>query len=548
MEPTISLDINEVKNHLTTNKFITPSSQSYQSFSTESKGFHTYGSLGLKLKNNLINLWRKMFVTGNVYEIETPTLQLKEILTNSGHIGKFHDYVVSNGIEEFRADHLVKDYCETNGIKLERPVDDLSKEELLDLVKKYSMIEGDIIIKPKSLMFGVNSDSLYLRPEIAQGMFTEYDQFNYKLPFGLAQVGKSYRNEISPQPFTRLREFTQAEVEYFFDPCDETHPMFDTVATLKLPLLSQAVQLVNSEEPNFIILKDAVESGIVVNQIVGYFLGITYNFVKKMGLSDSVIRFRQHLPSELAHYARQCWDLEIKLANGQWLECLGCAHRGDYDLKNHNVRDQNTIKKYETKVIKLKVVLVGSHLKDVTSRFYQHFKNRLYDSMEDLNSDSVYLDAFKDITKIVEVEQLVKSTVFPYVIEPSLGIDRMIFALANNLLRKRTDDSDKIVFGLPIKIAPYEIAVYALSNHEDLVDYLNTKLFHLNDHFSVYYDASSVSIGKKYVRSDGIGIGLCITVDFETLKNNTVTIRHTNNGRQDRYYVMDLVKVIDELL
>lgn len=551
MEAIIPLNYDEVKSHLTSHKFIVPTAQVYQSFESSSKGFHTYGALGTILKNKIINLWRKLFVTSDVFEIDTPLLQGKEVLTNSGHVGKFNDLVIMNGTDTFRADHLVRDFCEKSGIKLDKPIDNFTKDELLEMVKLHKMCVNseNATISPKNLMFSFGD--LYLRPEIAQGMFIEFDQFynsGTKLPFGLAQVGKSYRNEISPQPFTRLREFTQAEVEYFFDPFHPNHPLFQyTVSHFTVPLLTQDIQLANSEVPVMTNLMEAVNTGVIVNSIMGYFLGKVYLFAKTLGLNDDAVRFRQHLPNELAHYAKQCWDLEIKLANGNWLECVGCAHRGDYDLKNHNIRGQNVIKSYETKVTKFKINLNNGESKEMAKVFYSQFKNKLYESQKEIENDPEY-EKFKYNTHITTSVQRLESTVFPNVIEPSMGIDRIIFAVANNLLKKRVGDTDKIVFGLPLECVPYEIAVYALSNDDSLVNYVLTKLSSLNDHFTVHYDYSGTSIGKRYVRSDAIGVGLTITVDFKTLEDNTVTLRYTSGAHQDRIHISEIVETVNKLL
>lgn len=549
MEATISLDINEVKQHLLSNKFIIPTAQSYHSIETSSKGFHTYGPLGLKLKNRIINLWRDLLVTSDVHEIDTPILQSKEVLTNSGHIGKFNDLIINNGKEIFRADHLVKDFCEKSNIKLARPIDDYVKEELLELVKTHKMVENseNATISPKSLMFSCGD--VYLRPEIAQGMFTEFDQFytEYKLPFGLAQVGKSYRNEISPQPFIRLREFTQAEVEYFFDPLKpESHHLFNTVKNLTIPILSQSEQLNGVEQTDQMTIFEAVNNNIIVNEIMGYFLGKIYMFMKELGLDDNVVRFRQHLPNELAHYARQCWDLEIKLINGHWLECVGCAHRGDYDLKNHNIKNQNVIKEHSTKLTKFKISLGNNPSKELLKEFNIIYKTKVFNSKEEILFDTNYYK-FKDNILITTVSENIDSVVIPHVIEPSMGIDRIIFGMANNLLKKRQSDHNKILFKLPIKFVPYQLAIYAISNKGVFEDYVKNDLLFLNNIFSIYYDFSGTSIGKRYVRSDEIGIQLTITVDPQTLQDDTVTIRHSSDGHQDRIHKNDLINVINNI-
>lgn len=537
------LTIDEIKSHLIETHYLIPSCQSYQSFETSTKGFQTYGPYGVTLANKIKNEWRKLFVRGNVHEIDTPILQSKEVLTNSGHVGRFNDFVISNGGSEvWRADHLVKGFVESNGIMLEKPIDDFTKDELLEFVKTNKVIENseNATISAKNLMFSCGN--IYLRPEIAQGMFTEFDQFHehmYNLPFGLAQVGKSYRNEISCQPFTRLKEFTQAEVEYFFDPNEETHPDFNTVDYLSLPLLTQSMQLSNKEHIEKKVLHKAVRDGIIVNEIMAYFLGTIYKFAITLGIPDSHIRFRQHLPNELSHYARQCWDLEVLMVNGNWMECVGCAHRGSYDLTNHNVRGQNFIRKYDRKIMKYKITLQKGLSSELTKEFYIKTKNKLYLSKEEIESDE-FLGKYKDHLIISEVQELIKSTVIPYVIEPSIGIDRMIFAIANTNLKRRDGDKDRIVFGLPKTLAPFDVAIFVLSNDENLIKFAHQSLTNVKTNFNVYYDFSGTSIGKRYVRADQIGIPYVITVDFDSLKDNGVTLRRASDGYQQRHNVENI--------
>lgn len=550
MEASISLNINDVKTHLVTNKFIFPTASSYNSSECGSKGFHTYGPLGVSLKNKIVGVWKELFLTNEIHEIDTPLLQSKEVLTNSGHVGKFNDLIISNGKEIFRADHLVKDFCEKNKIKLEKPIDDLTKDELLFMVKNYKMIENydNAIIEPKNLMF--NFGDLYLRPETAQGMFTEFEHFYdniNSLPFGIAQVGKSYRNEISPQPFVRLKEFTQAEIEYFFDPHNENHSLFDKIKDLNLPLLTSSMQLQNITDSCIFNIEEAVKSNVIVNQIMGYFLGTAYIFSKRLGLDNECVRFRQHLPNELAHYAVQCWDMEIKLCNGNWLECMGIAHRGDYDLKNHNVKNQNVIKEYSKKIIKHKLSIVPNQSKENIRKFHTDFKKKIFDNLEEIKTHPSY-EYFKDIILVSETLENLESVIYPNVIEPSIGIDRIIFALANNLLKRRKGDTNRILFNLPLFLAPYDMAIYSLSNNDTLVDFAKKKLSYLTNYFKIHWDYSSVSIGKKYTRSDSIGIGLTITVDFDTINDNTVTLRYSKNGDQIRIHVDEIRETINNLI
>ena len=545
MDPIISLSIDKVRSHLIENKFIQPTAQSYNG----SKGIQTYAPLGLILKNKIINSWRKYFITNDIFEIETPILTKKEILVNSGHVGKFADPVISNGIETLRADHVVEDYVSKNNLDINL---DLNENELLEIIKKYKIIENseNAVIISKNLMF--NFDDQYLRPELAQGIFTEFDGYypSNNLPFGLAQTGKSFRNEISPQPFIRLIEFTQAEVEWFFDPFDNSHPNFDSIKNLKPPLYEHSENLT---------IDEYVSNNTIINQIMGYYVGVIYKFALSLGFDNDVIRFRKHKVNELAHYAKECWDLEIKLVNGNWLECVGCAHRGSHDLTVHNTCGQNFIQKYSSKNNKFKIDLNIPLLKEkkyseidiLKKNFYVEHSKKLY-SQEELNvimynyrintdfSKYIHIDQFDLFDQFIiisETTEIINSNVIPYVIEPSVGIDRIIFAMANNLLKKRSGDLNRIVFKLPIELNLYDFALFVLSNNEELISYVKTKLNFLNDKFKIYYDWSSVSIGKKYVRSDNIGIMFAITVDFDTLNNDTITLRNINDGEQQRIHI-----------
>lgn len=184
--------------------------------------------------------------------------------------------------------------------------------------------------------------------------------------------------------------------------------------------------------------------------------------------------------------------------------------------------------------------------KNIAKCFYASSIKKIYDTIDEVPSilflsvDDKIVELNSTQFKITEIFVDIPSSVVPYVIEPSIGIDRIIFALANNLLKGRTCDKNRVLFNLPLCIAPYNVAIYALSNNDELVSYVKTKLTFLDDIFSTYYDFSSVSIGKKYTRSDAIGIGLTITIDFDTLNDDTVTLRSSLTGLQNRYKLDEL--------
>ena len=306
-------------------------------------GFFDYGPLGAMLKRRVENIWRDIFVINEgYYEIEAPTIGIEDIFIASGHVGGFSDPLTEcqKCHEDFRADHLVKDI-------LENP-DTLSAEELTDVIGKNNVkcpecggklgkvYEFNLMFKTAIGPGGKRTG--YLRPETAQGMFVDFPRlvkfYRDHLPFGATQIGKAYRNEISPrQGVIRLREFTQAEAEIFIDPRDKTHPKFKEVADISMNLYSQDGQV--SGEIKKMSLGDAVKNGIIAHEFLAYCLAMTYQFLIRVGVSPDKLRFRQHMKDEMAHYAADCWDAEILSDRFGWVEVVGIADRTDFDLKAH---------------------------------------------------------------------------------------------------------------------------------------------------------------------------------------------------------------------
>ncbi|GAA6100179.1 glycine--tRNA ligase [Tachysurus ichikawai] len=227
-------------------------------------------------------------------------------------------------------------------------MDNYTQQELADLFVKYNVKSpstGNDLTPPISfnLMFqtsigpGGNMPG-YLRPETAQGIFLNFKrllEFNQgKLPFAAAQIGNSFRNEISPRSgLIRVREFTMAEIEHFVDPNEKVHSKFSNVANLDILLYSSKAQT-SGQSAQIMKLGDAVEQGVINNSVLGYFIGRIYLYLTKVGLAKDKVRFRQHMDNEMAHYACDCWDAEAKTSYG-WIEIVGCADRSCYDLTCH---------------------------------------------------------------------------------------------------------------------------------------------------------------------------------------------------------------------
>jgi len=338
-------------------------------------GMYDYGPLGTAMKNNIMEIWRRLYTLGEGFvEIDSDTIGPEAVFKASGHAEVFTDKIVTceKCSESYRADHLAKDLHPNPG--------SLSKEELGNLLKENNVTcpacgGGFSKVEDFNLMFktaiGPGSGRIgYLRPETAQGIFvnfaTLYRYNREKLPLGVIQVGRGYRNEISPrQGVIRLREFNMMEAELFVDPEDKTWPRFDDVKDDLLRLLS------NDGKEMEITVGDAVERGIICNQVLAYFMWFTQEFLKAIGVDGQRMRFRQHLKTEMAHYAADCWDVEVLLSYG-WTEIVGIADRGCWDLSRHmeySGADLTAFKRFEEpkemekKVIKAKYDVLGPQFK-----------------------------------------------------------------------------------------------------------------------------------------------------------------------------------------
>jgi glycyl-tRNA synthetase len=534
-----------IKNYLISNKIIFPTNQ----YDNNMSGFQNYGPIGFKMKNNIIEQWRKIFFEDNIYEIDAPTISSEKVLSRSGHIQKFNDLGLvyfdktTNQIKKvLRVDHLIEDKIAELKLDIQYTED---KYFITNFIEKYNLYDKGneyFELKPMSLMFKMDNltEQLYLRPELAQTMFIEFKQFynynNNKLPFGIAQVGKSYRNEISDKAFTRLREFTQAEIEYFYNPFQEnTFVIPDKDLSKKCLILSNIMQENNEEQKEITLLQ---LSEYVNNPIILGYIYKLYLFAQSIGLNMSKVRFRQHKTTEKAHYAKDCWDLEADIF-GKWLEISGLADRGDYDLSTHNRNNEFYVKKSEDKIKKYNVKpnikkILELYDKETAIKKINECKSFLETTnfrIEDLSKDHYLIEEYYDYEYII-----------PHVIEPSLGIDRIFYTMICHNLFLR-EDGKRPYLVIPKRIQTYDFALAQLSNNKSLLDKLNEYSLMLNK-YKIYYDYSNTSIGKRYTRTDELGIQYTITIDFDTLKDDTITIRNCKDMSQIRCSI----KSIDEYL
>ena len=541
--------------------FLWPSFEIYSGVS----GFTDYGPLGASLKNNIMQKWRKQYVSGEgFYEIEGPTVMPKEVLKASGHVDNFTDPMTkceSCG-EVFRADHIIEE-------AIGQDVESLENSEMDEIVKENNIkcpeCGGDLAsIWDYNLMFktqiGAKGNKVgYMRPETAQGIFILFKRlerfFRGKLPFGAVQLGKAYRNEISPrQGVIRLREFTQAEAEIFLDPKDKTTPKFAQIENEILYLSSQEVQE-NDTEPLEITAREALDKGIVANEMLIYQLYLARKFLNEIGIPNEVLRFRQHLAGEMAHYALDCWDVEVKTDKYGWVEIIGIADRGDYDLSSHSefsneelyvFQEYDEPKTVQKTVVKPNLSKFGPVFKGDSPKVKQSIEEadpeEIIAALKENGKYVIELDKSYEVSEelllIEEVEELVTGEkIIPHVIEPSFGIDRIVYSV---LLHSFKESEEKDYFKFEKCIAPVQVGVYPLVKKDGLPEIATELKNTLRESgFKVEYDEGN-TIGKRYARADEIGIPLAVTVDYETKEDNMVTVRDRDTEAQERIPIAEL--------
>ena len=425
-----------------------------------------YGPLGVEFKNNVKNAWRKKFIQENKYNVglDAAILMNPQTWVASGHVGGFSDPLIDCKAckTRHRADKLIEDWMHENGV--DEVVDGWEDEKMVNFIKEKGIVcpecgKNDFTsIRKFNLMFktfqGVTEDSkaeLYLRPETAQGIFVNFKNVlrttRRKLPMGIAQIGKSFRNEITPGNFTfRTREFEQMELEFFCKPGTDLE-WFE------------------------------------------YWRSFCKNWLLNLGIKEENIRLRDHSPEELCFYSKGTTDIEFLFPFG-WGELWGIADRTDYDLKQH---------------------------------------------MEYSKEDFTYLD------------QETGEKFVPYCVEPSLGCDRVALAfLCDAYDEEEIAEGDvRTVLHLHPALAPYKVAVLPLSKK---LSEKATEVFEkLSKKYMCEYDEAG-SIGKRYRREDEIGTPYCITVDFETENDNSVTIRDRDTMEQVRVNIDELENWLDEKL
>ena len=396
---------------------------------------YDYGPLGVLLKNNISNYWWKDINNDNeitIYPVDTAIIQSSEVWKASGHLAEFSDPMVDHKPtgQRFRADQVP---------------DDINKEDLTEPRQFNLMFETNI-----GPVQNENS-TVYLRPETAQGIFVNFENvlrtMRAKVPFGIANIGKSFRNEITPGQFIfRTREFEQMEIEFFCKQEDQ-------------------------------------------GKWFNYWLNKRMEWYKNIGIPDSSLRLREHENNELAHYASKTVDIEFLYPWG-WGELEGIANRGTFDLSSHE---------------------------------------------KESGKDLTYFDPLSN------------EKITPTVIEPAGGLTRTLFALlCSSYDEEEVNDSVRTVFRFQFNIAPIQIGILPLSKKDELIEVSEKVNTLLRSNYRTEIDFTQ-SIGKRYRRQDEIGTPYCITIDFETLEDNSVTIRNRDSMNQERVSIDNLLSYFIDL-
>ncbi|WIA35437.1 hypothetical protein OEZ86_003878 [Tetradesmus obliquus] len=567
-------------------------------------GFYDYGPPGCAIKQNLTQAWRQHFVLEeNMLEVECPAVTPEAVLKASGHVERFTDFMVTDVKtgDCYRADHLLEAAIEAALEDTKAPLSPEARKEAEDMLAgvgemraealgaaltKFGVVAPDTKNPistpfPFNLMFktsiGPRGDLVgYLRPETAQGIFVNFRDLLYfnggKLPFAAAQIGNAYRNEISPRAgLLRVREFTQAEIEHFVNPDDKRHPKFDKVAALQPLLYSRAMQMGDDKQAQALSLGDAVSQGIIANQTLAYFIGRTWLFFLRVGVDPARMRFRQHLQHEMAHYAEDCWDAEVQTSYG-WVECAGLADRSAYDLRAHTTASKTELTAYEkfAEPREVDVLRVIPNKKEMGTAFKKDAK-AVTEALEALPEEeaeclrkSLEADGKGSVTSADGTKFTVTSAMLeikrerkklagrnftPSVIEPSFGIGRIIYCVFEHSYYTREGDETRAVFKFTPTVAPTKATVFPLVQKEALNEQAGKISAALTAAgLSNIVDTTGNTIGKRYARTDEIGVPYAVTVDFQTLEGEGVTLRERDTMTQVRVPVDEIAQVIRKLV
>ena len=458
-------------------------------------GFYDYGPLGKLLKNNVEKAIKDTFQVNDFWDVECPTVMPAKVWEASGHLGGFSDplIVCSKCKANFRVDKLLEELYPDKQVKPENHLSFIESEGIV-----CPSCQGDFVkeIKKHSLMMKTTIGldiTAYNRPETATTTYLPFlryfEFFRKKLPFGVFQIGKAYRNEISPRQFVlRMREFTQAEGQLFiFADQKASFEQFSRCKDDTLPLWNHKLQE-SGGETRTITVEQALAEGDFKNQAYAYTVWLATKLFTNAGISPERIRLRQHAMNERAFYADDAWDIEVNLNSFGWTEMCGVHDRTTYDLSQH-------------------------------AKF----------SGKDLS--------VSDETHKKEI---------PHVLEIAFGVDRMVYSLLDNFYNPHDIKEGKTTFHIPAALAPIKVCVFPLMKKDGLAEAAYSIYEELSKSFVCRYDTSG-SVGRRYLRAAEEGTPYCVTVDYQTKEDGTVTLRDRDTEAQVRLNASDLRATLNDL-
>ncbi|HXZ98474.1 MAG TPA: glycine--tRNA ligase [Candidatus Acidoferrum sp.] len=527
-------------------------------------GFLDLGPLGTSMKRRIIEKWLDTFIRKHGFvEISTPVITPERIFEASGHVAHFKDLMIEclNCKRRFKADSLLK---EAANIQAEA----FSLSEIGQTIneKQIRCVEcGGQLSKPEyfSTMFrttiGPYSESVaYGRPEAAQGMFVDfkrvYESVREKMPMAIAQIGTALRNEISPrQGPIRLREFTIMEFEFFYDPEESRCPHIGEVSDKEIRILPLQLRDKGIEEPTTATIRQILDKKYVVSEWSAYFMGLSQEFMSSLGIPPVNQRFLEKSPNERAHYSSQTYDHEILLDRWGWVEMAGHANRSNHDLSSHikgSGADLTVFKKYDEPVTRRERVArpidsaIGPAFKAQAATVRKLIQSaKSADIERSIKEKGFYLaDEFKILPAHVRFDWIDSKEsgrrFVPEVVEPSFGAERLLYAA---LEYAYTQTKDRVVLNIPIDVAPIQVSVFPLMAKDGLDKRARAVCEMLRRaRFDVDYDESG-TIGRRYARADEVGVPIAVTIDYDTLKDETVTLRDRVTWKQVRAPVGSLV-------
>ncbi len=530
-------------------------------------GFYDLGPYGILLKNRIIEKWRRFFVKDHsnyVVEIETPVIGPSKVYEASGHVANFTDPIVEclQCGRKFRADHLIKE-------KLGIDVEGLSPEEITKIIRENNLrcpvCGGELgEVKTFNLLFqtqiGPYEGNIgYFRPELAQGMFVAfkrvYEVMRSKIPLGIAQIGRVGRNEISPrQAMMRLREFTIMEMEFFIDPEDPegSCPFFEKRADIKLRILPYENKA-KGLDPITVSAREAVQEKIILHPCLAYWMAISNEFIKSIGVPEENILFEEKGPHERAHYSSQTFDQLVKVDRWGWVEVSGHSYRGDFDLSRHmeySGQDLTVFKPYdEPKIVEKTTYVVdksyiGRTFKSKAKEVFQLLSKISQDSLKEAytNKKPLKIGEYEippsAILELKTKEKITGKKYIPHVVEPSFGVERVTYVAFEYAYREK---EGRVILAFPRDIAPIQAVVLPLIEKDNALKKTAMHVYEIirdNGFYAVYDDSGS--IGRRYARYDELGVPAAITIDYQTLEDQTVTLRDRDTWQQVRVPISNL--------